>query len=258
MSSSASRPRARSRLTISATSSTARPAPDPRSRPTPSTTSSTRLTRSSPYDWRGFWTERLTNHGPGAPLGGIEGSGWKVVYDETPSEMLSSAAGAYHVVPAALAIGLVLSDDGAIADTIEGELAAKAGIGPGMKVVAVNGRRFSAGNPARRDQSREDRHRPHRTAGRKHRLLQNLQTRLPRRRKVSPPGPRRFQARPAQRNPESEVVGGCTKYACHPEEGASPPRDRTKRVKRECSRRDRASCMHQEHSSPRHRIYPLI
>ena len=35
-----------------------------------------------PYDWRGFWTERLTNHGPGAPLGGIEGSGWKVIYDE--------------------------------------------------------------------------------------------------------------------------------------------------------------------------------
>ena len=32
----------------------------------------------------------------------------------------------------------------AIVDTIEGEIAAKAGIGPGMKVVAVNGRRFSA------------------------------------------------------------------------------------------------------------------
>ena len=34
------------------------------------------------YDWRGFWTDRLTNHGPGAPLGGIEGSGWKVIYDD--------------------------------------------------------------------------------------------------------------------------------------------------------------------------------
>ena len=101
------------------------------------------LNQIAPYDWRNFWTERLTNHGPGAPLGGIEGSGWKVVYDETPSEMLSSAAGAYHAVPAALAIGLVLNEDGAIADTIEGQLAAKAGIGPGMKVVAVNGRRFS-------------------------------------------------------------------------------------------------------------------
>jgi predicted metalloprotease with PDZ domain len=96
------------------------------------------------YDWRGFWTDRLTNHGPGAPLGGIEGSGWKIVYDETPSEMLSSQAGAYHTVPAGLALGLNLRDDGGITDTIEGEAAAKAGIGPGMKVIAVNGRRFSA------------------------------------------------------------------------------------------------------------------
>ncbi len=102
------------------------------------------LNQIAPYDWRGFWTERLTNHGPGAPLGGIEGSGWKVVYDENPSEMMTSSAGAYHFVPAAFAIGLVVNDDGAIADTIEGEFAAKAGIGPGMKLVAVNGRRFSS------------------------------------------------------------------------------------------------------------------
>jgi len=29
------------------------------------------------YDWRGFWTERLTNHGARCASGGIEGSGWK-------------------------------------------------------------------------------------------------------------------------------------------------------------------------------------
>ena len=51
------------------------------------------LNQVAPYDWRGFWTERLTNHGPGAPLGGIEGSGWKLIYDENPSEMLTSSAG---------------------------------------------------------------------------------------------------------------------------------------------------------------------
>ncbi len=95
------------------------------------------------YDWRGFWTERLTNHGPGAPLGGIVGSGWKLVYDDTPSDMLSSSAGAYKFVPAALALGLYLSSEGNITDTVEGEIAAKAGIGPGMKLVAVNGRRFT-------------------------------------------------------------------------------------------------------------------
>ena len=95
------------------------------------------------YDWRGFWTERLTNHGPGAPLGGIEGSGWKLTYDDNPSDLLNTMAGTYHAVPAGYALGLSLRDDGDIVDTVEGEVAAKAGIGPGMKVVAVNGRKFS-------------------------------------------------------------------------------------------------------------------
>ena len=96
-----------------------------------------------PYDWRGFWTERLTTHAPHAPLGGIEGSGWKLIYDENPSEMINNYASAYHFVPAAFVLGLTLNGDGGITDTVEGDIAAKAGIGPGMKVVAVNGRRFS-------------------------------------------------------------------------------------------------------------------
>ncbi len=96
------------------------------------------------YDWRSFWTERLTTHDPHAPAGGIEGSGWKVAYDETPSEMLNSQAGMYHFVPAAFSIGIELREDGGIGDTVEGGLAAKAGIGPGMKLIAVNGRRYSA------------------------------------------------------------------------------------------------------------------
>ena len=95
------------------------------------------------YDWRGFWTERLTSHAPHAPLGGIEGSGWKLEYTENPSEMESAAQGAYHFIDTIYSLGINLRDDGGISDTIEGELAAKAGIGPGMKVVAVNGRKFS-------------------------------------------------------------------------------------------------------------------
>jgi len=95
------------------------------------------------YDWRGFWTERLTNHGPGAPLGGIEGGGWKVVYDETPSEMERAEMGLFRAVDATFSLGLQLQEDGGVSDTIEGSLAAKAGIGPGMKLVAVNGRKYS-------------------------------------------------------------------------------------------------------------------
>jgi predicted metalloprotease with PDZ domain len=96
-----------------------------------------------PYDWRAFWTERLTNHGPGAPLGGIEGSGWKLVYDDVPSEMERGGEGR-HFINVAYSIGLELREDGTITDTIEGMPAAQAGIGPGMKLIAVNGRQYTA------------------------------------------------------------------------------------------------------------------
>jgi predicted metalloprotease with PDZ domain len=102
------------------------------------------LNQIAAYDWRGFWIERLTNHGPGAPLGGIDGSGWKLVYDETQSDFLRSAERSENRVAESFSIGLILKDDGEVADTIEGMTAAKAGLGPGMKVVGVNGRKFSA------------------------------------------------------------------------------------------------------------------
>ena len=101
------------------------------------------LNQVTPYDWRGFWTERLTNHGPGAPLTGIESSGWKLEYDGTPSEELRAWERSHERVTAEDSVGLILDDKGRIVDTIEGMPAAKAGIGPGMQIVAVNGRRFT-------------------------------------------------------------------------------------------------------------------
>jgi predicted metalloprotease with PDZ domain len=95
-----------------------------------------------PYDWHGFWVERLTNHGPGAPLLGIESSGWTLLYDATRSD-LQRAEEERDGFNSGYSIGLLLNKDGVIRDTIEGTVAAKAGIGPGMKVIAVNGRRFS-------------------------------------------------------------------------------------------------------------------
>ena len=102
------------------------------------------LNQVATYDWRGFWTERLTNHGPGAPLTGIEESGWRLVYDETPSDLVKARKRELKEVNAEYSIGLLLEESGNIVDTVEGMPAAKAGIGPGMKVVAVNGSRFSA------------------------------------------------------------------------------------------------------------------
>lgn len=101
------------------------------------------LNQVASYDWRGFWTERLTNHGPGAPLEGIERSGWKLVYNGERSELMKTWESEHKTINASFSVGLLLRDNGAVSDTIEGMPAAKSGIGPGMRVVAVNGRRFS-------------------------------------------------------------------------------------------------------------------
>jgi predicted metalloprotease with PDZ domain len=70
------------------------------------------------------------------------------VYDEKPSEMdrIGSRDGDRDgkTINAHYSVGLLVASDGVIRDTVEGMLAAKAGIGPGMKIIAVNGRAFSA------------------------------------------------------------------------------------------------------------------
>jgi predicted metalloprotease with PDZ domain len=100
----------------------------------------------TPYDWRSFWTDRLTSHGPGPPMTGLENSGWKVVYDQTRSDLTRISEDDHREIDASFSLGLLLKDDGTIVDTIEGMPAAKAGIGPGMQLIAVNGRRFSTEN----------------------------------------------------------------------------------------------------------------
>jgi predicted metalloprotease with PDZ domain len=73
----------------------------------------------------------------------VEGSGWKVIYNDTRSEGVKASEDNYKTMDASYSLGLSLKEDGGIVDTIEGSVAAVAGIGPGMKLVAVNGRAFS-------------------------------------------------------------------------------------------------------------------
>jgi predicted metalloprotease with PDZ domain len=101
------------------------------------------LNQVAPYDWRGFWNERLTSHGPGAPVGGIENAGWKLVYDESRSGIMRAWEDDYREINASFSVGIIIKENGDIEDTIEGMDAAHAGIGPGMKIIAVNGRRFT-------------------------------------------------------------------------------------------------------------------
>lgn len=96
------------------------------------------------YDWRKFFNDRVNYTGPGAPLGGIEGSGWKLVYNETPSEM-SRLRESRHLVDVAYSLGLIIGTrkSNRVLDSIFLGPAYQAGIVPGMNIVAVNGRKFT-------------------------------------------------------------------------------------------------------------------
>lgn len=100
------------------------------------------------YDWRKFFEERLSSHGPGAPLGGLEKSGWKLVFNDTLNERQRAEEVADSIVDVQFSIGLQVHapggpDGGQILDVIPGSPADRAGLAPGMTVVAVNGRRWA-------------------------------------------------------------------------------------------------------------------
>ena len=102
----------------------------------------------APYDWRAFFNERLNSHGPGAPLGGLKASGWQVVYKEIVNESQRAAEAVSHTTYAQFSLGMTVHNPGGddsdkIEDVIPGSPAAQAGIAPGMKLLAVNGRRWS-------------------------------------------------------------------------------------------------------------------
>jgi predicted metalloprotease with PDZ domain len=96
-----------------------------------------------PYDWAGFLKERLTSLSPHAPLGGIDGGGYKLVFTEENNELLQAQAAATGSTSDWWSIGLTVSSDGHIDDVLVGSPADQAKLGPGMQIVAVNSRQFS-------------------------------------------------------------------------------------------------------------------
>ena len=95
------------------------------------------------YDWAGFLKERLTSKAPHAPLGGIDNSGYKVVYTDQPNDYTQARINAYGTMPAWWSVGINVGSDGRISDVLVGSPADKAKLGPGMQIIAVNGRQYT-------------------------------------------------------------------------------------------------------------------
>ena len=97
----------------------------------------------APFDWKAHLARRLDPPTTHAPLGGLEAAGWRLVYRDMPTGFHKQVEQTSKTINLSWSLGLLLKEDGTVLDAIPGLPAAKAGMAPGMKVIAVSGRRFS-------------------------------------------------------------------------------------------------------------------
>jgi predicted metalloprotease with PDZ domain len=92
-----------------------------------------------PYDWRAFLAQRVDAVAPHPP-DPFDPAGWHLVYTPVPSALDKLQAGRRKTLDARYSLGFVGQSDGSIVDVIDNSPAARAGLGPGLKLVAINGR----------------------------------------------------------------------------------------------------------------------
>ncbi len=96
-----------------------------------------------PYDWAKFLNERLQSTAPHAPLGGITAGGYKLVYTAERPELWKIREDVRKTVDLSYSLGLMVKATGEVIDVRLESPAARAGVAPAVKVIAVNGREFS-------------------------------------------------------------------------------------------------------------------
>ena len=101
------------------------------------------LNEITPYDWSGLLRERVSVTSTHAPLGGIERGGWTLVYNDKPNVFTQAEEKLAKFGDFSYSLGFTAGDDGKLDDVIVGSPAYQSGLGPGMRLVAVNGRKWS-------------------------------------------------------------------------------------------------------------------
>ncbi|MDP9008663.1 MAG: M61 family peptidase [Pseudomonadota bacterium] len=97
-----------------------------------------------PYDWRGFWSDRLNRVRAAAPLEGIKASGWRLVFESEPTPEQKGVEAIQKKTNLLFSLGFELRDEGAvIANIAPGSAADVAGVAPGSHLIAVDGRKYS-------------------------------------------------------------------------------------------------------------------
>ncbi|HET7587918.1 MAG TPA: peptidase M61 [Gammaproteobacteria bacterium] len=93
------------------------------------------------YDWKDFLMSRLRGHVNLSDS--FEDEGWKLVYNDKPSDAVKAFQQRYHMISLTYSLGISVDKDGEMRDVLWNSPAFKAGLAPGMVIKGVNGLTFS-------------------------------------------------------------------------------------------------------------------
>jgi len=93
----------------------------------------------APHDWAAFLHQRLDAVGEGAPLDGITRGGYRLVYNDTPSDFSKAAEARRKVTDLTYSLGFVVGRESKLTDVLWEGPAFQAGLTVGTQVIAVNG-----------------------------------------------------------------------------------------------------------------------
>jgi predicted metalloprotease with PDZ domain len=96
----------------------------------------------APYDWHGFFQRYVYNVSHDPPSDDLARSGWRLVYTDKPNDFIDARSMLEHDANYWYSLGANFRADGTVGDVREGSPAWRAGLAPGMKVVAVNGQQY--------------------------------------------------------------------------------------------------------------------
>jgi predicted metalloprotease with PDZ domain len=97
-----------------------------------------------PYDWNALLQGDLLATRPTPVSPGLEAAGWTVVYSDEPNQAAIDAESISQQTDLSTSLGLIIEQDGTIADVAPDLAAGRAGLAPATKLVGVNHRVYSA------------------------------------------------------------------------------------------------------------------
>lgn len=92
----------------------------------------------APFDWRGFFADRIERVRAHAPAGGLAAAGWKLGYSTEPNLFMTAREQTRETIDWSYGLGIKTNADGELLEVVQDSPAFAAGLAPGGRIVGVD------------------------------------------------------------------------------------------------------------------------